>query len=68
MRTYRVVDLRQESQSELPIDAPTAEVAARTVLGIDVVRGGKNRPVVAKVYYDSGPGHLNVVRFYARHA
>ncbi len=65
MKTYRVIDLRQESAPETAIHAHTPEAAASSVLGVEVVRGGNRRALVAKVYSDSDSG-LSMVRLYSR--
>ena len=65
MKTYRVIDLRPEQALELAMQADSPEGAARAILGIDVVRGGNKRSLVAKVYSES-TGGLSMVRLYAR--
>lgn len=69
-RNFRVVDLRQSApSSDIDIivdDAPTPEAAARQALGIDVVRSGARRDIVAKVYWQPLGQPLTMVRLYAR--
>jgi hypothetical protein len=64
--TYRVVDLRQPDQhAETEISGvPSPEAAARQVLGMNVVRSGSKRDLVAKVYWQTLGQPLTMVRFY----
>lgn len=66
-KTFRVIDLRQSVETETQVVADTPDGAAHQVLGIEIVRGGKKRALVAKVYSETDSG-LSMVRFYARAA
>jgi hypothetical protein len=64
---FRVVDLR----SDIPdlgnvVEAATPEAAAIKALGIDVVRSGRTKDLVAKVYWQLPGQAANMVRLYQR--
>lgn len=67
--TYEVIDLRgsvieEKKQHVEGVKSPEAAVARS--LGLDVVRSGAKKDLVARVYWQI-PGHpINVVRFYTR--
>ena len=66
---YRVVDLRGDlaERPETTIDGVSSpEAAARKALGIDLVRSGSVRDLVARVYWQLGPDAINMVRLYSR--
>lgn len=50
------------------IDSGSPEEAARRVLGIEVVRSGSKRDLVAKVYWQPVGQPLTMVRLYAKSA
>jgi hypothetical protein len=66
-KTFRVIDLRQSVETETLVVADTPDAAAHQVLGIEIVRGGNKRALVAKVYSETESG-LSMVRLYARSA
>jgi len=67
LKKFRVIDLRQSVETETYVVADTPDAAAHQALGIEVVRGGNRRTLVAKVYSETESG-LSMVRLYARAA
>jgi hypothetical protein len=67
-KSFRVMDLRQADPEAVDaiIDGASPEEAARKVLGIEVVRSGSKRDLVAKVYWQPVGQPLTMVRLYAR--
>lgn len=67
-KSFRVMDLRQAGPEAIDavIDGASPEDAARKVLGIEVVRGGSRRDLVAKVYWQPVGQPLTMVRLYAK--
>lgn len=69
-RSFRVVDLRQPAVlagTDIIInDVQSPEAAAREALGIQVVRSGARRDLVAKVYWQPLGQPLTMVRLYAK--
>lgn len=65
---YRVLDLSTGSaqQPEQTIQAKSPEAAASQVLGMDVVRSGAKRDLMARVYWQVAGRPLNMVRLYRR--
>ncbi len=66
---YRVVDVRTDviDPQEISIDgARSPEDAARQALGMDVVRSGHRRDLVARVYWQSLGQPVTMVRLYRR--
>lgn len=66
--TYRVVDLRTDDiAAEITIDnARSPEDAVRQALGEDVVRSGRRKELVARVYWQAIGQPVNMVRLYRR--
>ena len=67
--TYRIVDLRTDTTdvTETTIQsASSPEQAASQVLGIEVMRSGAKKSLVARVYWQIQPGPMNMVRLYAK--
>ncbi len=62
------MDLRQAGPEAIDaiIDGASPEEAARKVLGIEVVRSGSKRDLVAKVYWRPVGQPLTMVRLYAK--
>ena len=67
-KSFRVMDLRQADPEAIDaiIDGASPEEAARKVLGIEVVRSGSKRDLVAKVYWQPVGQPLTMVRLYAK--
>ena len=72
---YRVIDLRPdtpraEQQSltrEFIIEeAKSPEAAAHDALGLELVRSGSKKDLVAQVYWQLTPDATNMVRLYSR--
>jgi hypothetical protein len=67
--SYRVVDLRKAVADDFDViveGVRSPEDAARQVLGIDVVRSGARRDLVARVYWQTMGQPLNMVRLYSK--
>ena len=67
--TYRVVDVRSDiidPTETIITDARSPEDAARQALGVDVVRSGQRKDLVARVYWQSLGQPMNMVRLYRR--
>jgi hypothetical protein len=65
--SFRVVDLRSEIAGiSQMVEATTPEAAAIKALGVDVVRSGRTKDLVAKVYWQLPGQATNVVRLYQR--
>ncbi len=67
--TYRVVDVRSDIIDPIEIfisSARSPEDAARQALGIEVVRSGQRKDLVARVYWQSLGQPMNMVRLYRR--
>lgn len=67
-KSFRVMDLRQAGPEAIDavIDGASPEEAARKILGIEVVRSGSKRDLVAKVYWQPVGQPLTMVRLYAK--
>ena len=69
-KSFRVVDLRQDApllDTDVIVDGVQwPEAAVRDVLGIEVVRSGAKRDLVAKVYWQPLGQPLTMVRLYAK--
>lgn len=72
---YRVIDLRsvtpdgeqQSTTKEYLIEgAKSPEAAARDALGLELVRSGSKKDLVAQVYWQLAPDATNMVRLYSR--
>lgn len=65
---YRVIDLRTGViETEIVVDnARSPEHAAREALGMEVVRSGSKKELVARVYWQVPPQPQNMVRLYAK--
>jgi len=63
-----VLDLSKGSTDhpEQTIQAKSPEAAASQVLGMDVVRSGAKRDLMARVYWQVSGRPLNMVRLYRR--
>lgn len=67
--TYRVIDMRTDAPApaETLVDGVRSpEEAVRQALGIDVVRSGHRRDLVARVYWQSTGQPVTMVRLYRR--
>lgn len=67
--TYRVVDLRTDAIDPTETIVETArspEDAGRQVLGVDVVRSGHRKDLVARVYWQPMGQPVTMVRLYGR--
>lgn len=67
--SYRVVDLRIPEQDALDVvieNARSPEDAVRQTLGLEVVRSGSKRDLVARVYWQTLGQPMNMVRLYSR--
>jgi hypothetical protein len=69
-KSFRVVDLRNDAlmvDTDIIVEGvQSPEAAARDVLGIQVVRSGAKRDLVAKVYWQPIGQPLTMVRLYAK--
>lgn len=67
-KQFRVVDLRSDliDPDERVVEATSPEAAATAVLGLDVVRSGSKRDLVARVYWRLPDQPTNMVRLYRR--
>ena len=69
-KSFRVVDLRQDAPlidtDVIVDDVQSPEAAAREALGLNVVRSGAKRDLVAKVYWQPLGQPLTMVRLYAK--
>ena len=69
-KSFRVVDLRHDAlvaDTDIIVEGvQSPEAAARDVLGIQVVRSGAKRDLVAKVYWQPIGQPLTMVRLYAK--
>ena len=69
-KSFRVVDLRENAlviDTDIIVEGvPSPEAAVRDVLGIQVVRSGAKRDLVAKVYWQPIGQPLTMVRLYAK--
>lgn len=69
-KSFRVVDLRQDAlliDTDIIVEGvQSPEAAVRNVLGIQVVRSGAKRDLVAKVYWQPIGQPLTMVRLYAK--
>ena len=66
---YRVLDLRvtDGGYPEIIIDGvKSPEAAVKKALGLDLVRSGSRKDLVAQVYWQLAPEATNMVRLYAR--
>ena len=67
--TYRVIDMRTSipDPAEITIEsARSPEDAVRLALDIDVVRSGRRRDIVARVYWQPQGQPVTMVRLYRR--
>lgn len=67
--SYRVVDLRSPEAEGIDIIIDVArspEDAVRQALGLEVVRSGAKRDLVARVYWQTMGQPVNMVRLYSR--
>ena len=68
-KSFRVVDLRGPltGADMKMIDARNPETAVFEALGVDAVRSGAKKDLVARVYWQTSPNEpTNMVRMYAR--
>lgn len=65
-KNFRVVDLRPQGKEVVIEGASSPDDAARKALGIDVVRSGAKKDLVAKVYWQPMEQPLTMVRMYAK--
>lgn len=68
MTSYRVMDLRSDTIDILEHNVPakSPEDAARTVLGLELVRSGRKPDLVARVYWQTDGQPMNMVRLYSK--
>jgi hypothetical protein len=68
MPHYRIVDLRDPAPAaqESLVPAKSPEAAVRELLGIDVVRSGHRRNLVARAYWQHPEQPPSMVRLYRR--
>ena len=72
--SYRVLDMRPtagtdelQERTEVVINgAKSPEAAARDALGLELVRSGARKDLVAQVYWQLTPDATNMVRLYSR--
>lgn len=66
--SYRVVDVRTDIiEAEIIIEgARSPEDAVRQALGVEVVRSGRRKDLVARVYWQSLGHPTTMVRLYSR--
>ncbi|HEV7346557.1 MAG TPA: hypothetical protein VGN60_13095 [Devosia sp.] len=70
-KSFRVVDLRQDALADTHITiegVQSPEAAVREALGVQVVRSGPKRDLVAKVYWQPLGQPLTMVRLYVKSA
>lgn len=69
-KSFRVVDLREDAlvaDTDIIVEGvQSPEAAVRDVLGLQVVRSGAKRDLVAKVYWQPLGQPLTMVRLYAK--
>nr|WP_314262368.1 hypothetical protein [uncultured Devosia sp.] len=68
-QSYRVVDLRSEGENlgETHVEGvKSPEAAVKQALGLELVRSGAKKDLVAQVYWQIEPGSTNMVRLYSR--
>jgi hypothetical protein len=68
MTIYRVIDARPgtSGRAESTVEASTPEAAGKLTLGLDMVRGGRNSDLVARVYWTDPGQPMSMVRLYLR--
>ncbi|SEP65302.1 hypothetical protein SAMN05428969_0320 [Devosia sp. YR412] len=67
--SYRVIDLRPEANGagEVVVDGVSSpEAAVKKAFGLDLVRSGSKKDLMAQVYWQLSPEATNMVRLYAR--
>lgn len=67
--SHRVVDLRPTAEpgaQTIVEGAKSPEAAAKQALGLDLVRSGSRKDLVAQVYWQLTPDSTNMVRLYSR--
>jgi hypothetical protein len=67
--SYRIVDLRNDVVDDMDViieGVRSPEDAVRQALGIEVVRSGAKRDLVARVYWQMLGQPVNMVRLYSR--
>lgn len=70
-QSYRVIDLRTDASNlgEIVVEGvKSPEAAARQALGLEVVRSGARKDLIAQVYWQLGVEATNMVRLYSRAA
>ena len=67
---YRIIDLRSgviDAEKRVVTGAKGPEEAVMQALGLDVVRSGVKRNLVARVYWQRAPGEpQNMLRLYSK--
>lgn len=66
---HRVRDLRPAAEAVIETiveGAKSPEAAAKQALGLDLVRSGSRKDLVAQVYWQLTPETTNMVRLYSR--
>ena len=67
MASFRVVDARLNTQaSDVTAEASSPEGAARSALGLDLVRSGQKEDLAARVYWSDKGQPMRMVRLYLR--
>lgn len=72
--SYRVIDLRPSEPDDdtmlvretIVSGVKSPEAAARDALGLELVRSGSKKDLVAQVYWQLSPDATNMVRLYSR--
>ena len=67
-KVFRVVDLSASAIEpvEKVVNANSPEAAAREVLGMDLVRSGAKKDLMARFYWQLPSTPMNMVRLYRR--
>jgi hypothetical protein len=67
--TFRVVDMRSDSidpPETIIAGARSPEDAGRQALGVELVRSGQRKDLIARVYWQTPGQPVNMVRLYRR--
>lgn len=66
--SYRVVDARSDKpiSTEAIVQTFSPEAAAKSALGLDLVRSGRKLDLAARVYWQNAGQPLSLVRLYLR--
>ena len=68
MASFRVVDARLNTQvpPDVTVEASSPEGAAKSALGLDLVRSGQKEDLAARVYWSDKGQPMRMVRLYLR--